>query len=137
MSAALALDPAVQPVQPVQPGRWLPTSRPRLRLVPTGPDVEAAPRSVRLSRRGRLVRTGAVVAISVALGWTVVSTVAAGAVPPVHTVTVESGQTLSSIAARELPDLPVREGVAQIQLANGLSSSDVHVGQILQIPAGG
>ncbi|HEU4998627.1 MAG TPA: LysM peptidoglycan-binding domain-containing protein [Lapillicoccus sp.] len=134
MSAALALDPAVQPVQP---GRWLPTSRPRLRLVPTGPEGESAPRSVRLSRRGRLVRTGAVVAISVALGWTVVSTVAAGALPPVHTVTVESGQTLSSIAARELPGLPVREGVAQIQLANGLSSSDVHVGQILQIPARG
>ena len=54
-----------------------------------------------------------------------------------HTVTVEAGQTLSSIAARELPDMPVREGVARLQLANGLSSSDVHAGQVLQIPAHG
>ena len=131
MSAALALDPVALPE------RALPSSRPRLQLVPTGPDVDAAPHSVRLSRRGRLVRTGAVVVIAVALGWTLVSTVTAGAVPPMHTVTVQSGQTLSSIAARELPGLPVREGVAQIQLANGLSSSDIHVGQILQIPARG
>ena len=130
MSAALALDPVALPE------RALPSPRPRLRLVPTGVDVEPAPYSVRLSRRGRLVRTGAIAAIAVALGWTVVTTVA-GAVPPVHTVTVESGQTLSSIATRELPALPVREGVAQIQLANGLSTSDVHVGQILQIPARG
>ena len=131
MSAALALDPVTLPE------RSLPLARPQLRLVPTGRDVEPAPHSVRLSRRGRLVRTGVAVAVALALGWTVVSTVTAGAVAPVHTVTVESGQTLSSIAARELPGLPVREGVAQIQLANGLSSSDVHVGQILQIPARG
>jgi LysM repeat protein len=131
MSAALALDPVVRPERPLSP------PRPRLRLVPTGPDVEAGTHPVRLSRRGRLVRTGAVVALALALGWTVASTVAAGAVPPLHTVTVGSGQTLSSIAARELPGLPVREGVAQIQLTNGLSSSDVHVGQILQIPARG
>jgi LysM repeat protein len=99
--------------------------------------VEVAPDPLRLSRRGRVVRTAVVAAVAVALGWTVLSTVAAGAAPPVHTVTVESGQTLSSIAARELPGLPVRDGVAQIQLANGLNSSDVHVGQVLQIPARG
>jgi LysM repeat protein len=52
-------------------------------------------------------------------------------------VTVESGQTLSAIASLEMPGTPVREGVARIQLANGLSSSDVHVGQVLQIPAEG
>jgi LysM domain-containing protein len=131
MSAALALDPVALPERP------LTSPPPRLRLVPTGPDVEAVARPVRLSHLGRLVRTGAVVALAVALGWTVIGTVTAGAVPPVHTVTVESGQTLSSIAARELPGLPVREGVVQIQLANGLSSSDVHIGQILQIPARG
>ena len=131
MSAALALDPVARPERPLAP------MRPRLRLVPTGPDVEARTPGARLSRRGRLVRTGAVVALAAALGWTIVGTMVAGAVPPVHTVTIESRQTLSSIAARELPGLPVREGVAQIQLANGLSSSDVHVGQILQIPARG
>ena len=70
-----------------------------------------------------------------ALAWTGVTAVTAGAAVPQHTVTVDAGQTLSSIATNELPDLPVREGVAQIQLANGLSSTDVHVGQVLQIPA--
>ena len=56
---------------------------------------------------------------------------------PVHTVTVQAGQTLSAIAAHELPEMPVREGVARLQLANGLSSSEVHAGQVLQIPAHG
>jgi len=127
MSAALALDPLALPERAPAP------SRPRLQLVPTGPDVVGRP--VRTSRRGRLARTVGVVLIAAALAWTGVTAVTAGAAAPQHTVTVEAGQTLSSIAARELPDLPVREGVAQIQLANGLSSSDVHVGQVLQIPA--
>jgi hypothetical protein len=131
MSAALALDPVALPERPLAP------SRPRLRLVPTGADVEADAGSVRLSRRGRLVRTAGAIALVGALGWGVASAVAAGAAAPVHTVTVEAGQTLSSVAARELPEMPVREGVARLQLANGLSSSDVHAGQVLQIPAHG
>lgn len=131
MSAALALDPVALPERPPAP------SRPRLRLVPTGADVEADAGSVRLSRRGRLVRTAGAIALVGALGWGVGTAMAAGAIAPVHTVTVDAGQTLSSIAARGLPEMPVREGVARLQLANGLSSSDVHAGQILQIPAHG
>jgi LysM domain len=131
MSAALALDPVALPERSLQP------SRPALRLVPTGPDVTVPHRAVRLSRRGRLVRTTGAVALAVALGWTVVTSLTAGALAPAHSVTVETGQTLSSIAARELPDLPVGEGVARIQLANGLSSSDVHAGQVLKIPVRG
>ena len=131
MSAALALDPVALPERPSAP------SRPRLRLVPTGADVEVDTGSVRLSRRGRLVRTAGAIALVGALGWGVGTAVAAGGAAPVHTVTVEAGQTLSSIAARELPEMPVREGVARLQLANGLSSSDVHAGQVLQIPAHG
>ena len=127
MSAALALDPLALPE------RAPALSRPRLHLVPTGPDVVGRP--VRISRRGRLARTVGALAIVAALGCTVVTAVTAGATVPQRTVTVDVGQTLSWIAARELPDLPVREGVAQIQLANGLSSSDIHVGQVLQIPA--
>jgi LysM repeat protein len=48
---------------------------------------------------------------------------------------VQSGQTLSEIAATQLPDLPVAEAVAQIQLANDLASDQVHAGQTLRIPA--
>jgi hypothetical protein len=131
MSAALALDPRAVPEHPSVP------TRPRLRLVPTGADVEDGRGVVRLNRRGRLVRTVGAVALAGTLGWTVTSAMAAGATPPAHTVTVEAGQTLSAVAARELPDLPVREGVARLQLANGLSSNDVHAGQVLRIPAVG
>ena len=134
MSAALALD--IQPDSFAQPERPIPAARPQLRLVPTGPDVEPGVRPIRLSRRGRLVRAAGLLAVTTALAWTVL-TVSAGATALPHTVTVEAGQTLSAIAARELPDVPVREGVARIQLANGLSSGDVHAGQVLQIPAGG
>jgi LysM repeat protein len=130
MSAALALDPSIFPERHAAP------TRPRLQLVPTGPDVQAGQGVVRLNRRGRLVRTVGAVALAGALGWTVTSAMA-GAASSAHTVTVEAGQTLSAVAARELPDLPAREGVARLQLANGLSSSDVHAGQVLQIPAVG
>ena len=49
-------------------------------------------------------------------------------------VTVEAGQTLSGIADEYLPDLSVAEGVARLQLLNGLSTSHIHVGQVLRIP---
>ena len=67
MSAALALDPVALPQRPLAP------SRPRLRLVPTGADVEVDAGSVRLSRRGRLVRTAGAIALVGALGWGVAS----------------------------------------------------------------
>jgi hypothetical protein len=131
MSAALALDPAALPDRP------LTAPRPRLRLVPTGPDVDVSSHPVRITRRGRVLRAVGALALVGALGWTAAAALAAGAPLPTRTVTVEYGQTLSSIAARELPEMPVREGVARMQLANGLSSSDVHAGQVLQVPARG
>ncbi len=137
MSAALALDvPARLPDgHPSSPSR-MPVGRPRLRLVPTGPQIETATGPVRATRRGRLVRTALVMAVVLAVTWTLVTAVTAGAVSP-HVVTVTSGQTLSQIAAQQLPDLPVRQGVAALQLANGLNSSDIHAGQVLTIPAAG
>jgi len=135
MSAALALD--IELDRLAGPERPIGPSRPALRLVPTGPDVKPSVGAIRLSRRGRLARTAGLLAVATALAWTLVSTVSAGATALERTVTVEAGQTLSAIAVREFPDTPVREGVARIQLANGLSSGDVHVGQVLQIPAAG
>ncbi len=131
MSAALALDiPALD-----RPALDIP-GRPHLRLVPTGPVDDATPRLVRMTRRGRLVRTGLAVAVAVALTWAVLGAVAAAAAAP-HLVTVTRGQTLSEIAAQQLPDLPVRDGVVAIQLANGLSTSDIHAGQVLTVPDAG
>jgi hypothetical protein len=134
MSAALAFD--IEPAPLARPHPPTGPSRPGLRLVPTGLDVGPSVSLIRLNRRGRLARTAFWLAATTALAWTLVST-AAGATALPHTVTVEAGQTLSAIAAREFPDAPVRDGIAWIQLANGLSSSDVHVGQVLQIPAEG
>ncbi len=110
------------------------STRPTLRLVPTGPD--AARPAVRISRFGRLMLTVSAVVVVTVLAVTLLGLGAAGASID-HTVTVRPGQTLTELAAVELPQLPVPEGVAQIQLANDMNSSHVHAGQELAIPAVG
>ena len=97
------------------PGRMpLRSARPQLRLVLPGERV-MAPVGVatRINRRGRLLVTLTVLAAT----------------------TVSAGQTLSEVAAAQLPGLPINEGVARIQLANGLNTSQVHAGQSLLIPS--
>ena len=83
-------------------------ARPRLRLVPTGPDVR--PTHLRLNRRGRLAVT--VVVLAAVLTVTVVLAAGSGAAEPVpqRTATVTAGQTLSEVAAAQLPDLPIARG---------------------------
>ena len=121
MSAAVAWD--------------LAPSRPQLRLVPTGDDVVAVPRPrLHLTRRGRLAIT---LAVTTMLAFVAMSFAAAAPAPAPaidHTTMVSAGQTLSGIAASQLPQLPVSEGVAQLQLVNNLSSADIHAGQTLLIP---
>jgi hypothetical protein len=51
-----------------------------------------------------------------------------------HATTVSAGQTLSEVAAVQLPSLPIPDAVARIQLANGLNTLQVHAGQSLLIP---
>jgi LysM repeat protein len=53
-----------------------------------------------------------------------------------RTVTVQAGQTLSEIAAASLPDLAVTDANVELQIANSLSTDQVHAGQTLRIPAG-
>jgi hypothetical protein len=110
-------------------------ARPRLRLVPTGPDVR--PAHLRLNRRGRLAVT--VVVLAAVLTLTVVLAAGSGAAEPVvqSTATVTAGQTLSEVAAAQLPDLPIAEGVARLQLVNHLESTQIHAGQRLLVPAAG
>ena len=112
------------------------TMRPALRLVPTGRAARGSrPTSpLRISRFGRLVLTGAVVVIASVLAITLFGAGSASAGID-HTVTVMSGQTLSGIADTEMPSLPIAEGVAQIQLANHLDTSQIHAGQQLAIPS--
>lgn len=125
------------------PGRSPSDRRSHLRLVPTDPRGRQA-RGARparhagglaITRRGRLavtlVVTVAAVALAVAL-WTAGTPTG----PTIdHATTVSSGQTLSQIATEQMPGVPVHEAVIQIQLVNDLSSSDVHAGQSLLIPA--
>lgn len=128
MSAAvLDLAPAPAP-RPARPRR-------HLALVPA-PVPEAVPvaeRGLRLTRRGRRV-VGLALATVVA-GVAFIGLPGSGATAADHAVTVRAGQTLSEIAVRELPDLPVRTAVAEIQLANNLAGEQVSAGQVIVIPA--
>jgi hypothetical protein len=114
--------------------------RAHLVLLPTGRDAVRVARAVReqqpplrLTRFGRLV-VGLLIAAAVAvLGVGLAGQLASASSAP-RPVTVVSGDTLSEIAARELPGLPIADAVIEIQLANGLSSSQVHAGQTLLVP---
>jgi LysM repeat protein len=90
---------------------------------------------MRYTRRGRLV-IALVAAAGVALLTVLLAATVDAAAPAIdHTTTVVAGQTLSEVAAVQLPGLPIPDAVARIQLVNGLNSSQVHAGQSLLIPA--
>lgn len=102
--------------------------------LPTGEQaLSVATPSVRVTRRGRLVLTSAVLGAALAAG--AVAAWPAGATATPEVVTVTQGQTLGEIARAELPDLPMAEGVSALVVANDLGSAHVHAGQELVIPA--
>ncbi|MDN5790376.1 MAG: LysM peptidoglycan-binding domain-containing protein [Micrococcales bacterium] len=117
------------------------SDRRHLVLVPAGDAAISGARLgepvMRLSRFGRLVRALLVAAVltagAVAASHALASVFALSAGPGV-TVTVQAGDTLSQIAAQRLPDLPIADGVVAIQLANDLSTSQIHAGQALIVP---
>jgi LysM repeat protein len=109
--------------------------RSRLVALPGGGQAgSAAAAGLRITRRGRVAMLALVLALATVLGT--VGLRGAGAAQPLPTVTVGSGQTLSEVAATELPGLSISEGVLAIQLANGLSTAQVRAGQQLVIPRG-
>ena len=130
MSAAVAWDVSVAPARmPVRP------TRPHLVAVPCGDEV--APRSaqpLRLTRAGRLTITLSVLAVLVAVAIALLPTPSSATVID-HSTTVRQGQTLSEVAAQQLPQLPIADAVARIQVANNLTTNQVHAGQALLIPA--
>ncbi len=128
MSALAAWDVVTVPVAPGK-------RRSHLRLVP--PPVPARPlrrAPLRLTGAGRLVLGLVVAVLAVLLFAGTVGAARGGTAPAVRTVTVQAGQTLSGIAAAQLPGLPISEGVVQLQLANGLNTPAIHAGQRLVIP---
>jgi len=91
--------------------------------------------ATRINRRGRLLVTLTVLAAATTLGLMVATSVMASGPQIDHATTVSAGQTLSEVAAAQLPGLPINEAVARIQLANDLNTSQVHAGQSLLIPS--
>ena len=125
-----------------------PATRPPLRLVASNGALRHGGRvgcredafceerpAIRLTRRGRLVLAAMATLAAVTLAMVLASTVDAAAPVVDHVTTVSAGLTLSEIAATQLPSLAIQDGVARIQLANGMNTSQVHAGQLLLIPA--
>ncbi|HEX3707586.1 MAG TPA: LysM peptidoglycan-binding domain-containing protein [Mycobacteriales bacterium] len=94
--------------------------------------------SVRLTRRGRIALTLFMMIGLVVTGFTLGrgSSQAAGHHVPVarHTVTVQAGDTLWSVAARVAPHDDPRAIVAEISSLNRLSSAVVQPGEQLVVP---
>lgn len=113
---------------------WRPGARGGLRAVRAGERRESRP--LRLTQRGRLTRTLVGFAALCLLALLAVARLTAPA-PLVadHATTVLPGQTLSDIAAEQLPTRPVAEGVQVLRELNQMSSSTVVAGQSILLPA--
>lgn len=128
-------------------------SRPTLRLVPAGPETvvdgpvlsacqapvagRPVPSVVRLTRRGRLVRTLLAFAVLCLLAsWAVARLAAPHPLVADRAVVVQPGETLTQIAREQLPHRPVAEGIALLRELNAMNSTVLVAGRSLLIPAG-
>lgn len=100
------------------------------------PREVAAPSTVRLTRRGVAVLTLLVAALGIGLVWVAQASApsASASVPAPHSVTVQPGDTLWSIASRVAPQRDPRAEVAALQKRNSLRSVDLVPGQVLRVP---
>jgi LysM repeat protein len=91
---------------------------------------------VRLTRRGAAALALAVLVVGAGLIWLAKVSVPRAAAPPTapHAVTVQSGDTLWSIASRVAPQRDPRAEVAALQQRNHLSGVDLVPGQVLRVP---
>ena len=98
-------------------------------------------RGVRLTRRGRAVLL-LVVALVLLVAGSVGRTGSQAATftetgPALQQTTVQSGETLWSVAQRIAPDNDPREVIAQIRRINHLQGSSLRAGQQLLLPTAG
>lgn len=96
----------------------------------------AAGSTLRLTQRGRLVRTLLLfAAASLLVSLAIARIVTPSPLVADHATTVRPGQTLSEIARAELPDMRVADAVARLRELNGLAGTTIVAGQSLLIPA--
>jgi LysM repeat protein len=119
------------------PSRRRQVARERIDRIEAHPRSSAAP--VRLTRRGRWVRTlvllGAVLALSIVFGSGSVATGDRGASPATTTVVVTEGASLWSIADEIAEPGETREVMYEIERLNELESSVLVPGQTLVVPS--
>lgn len=135
-------------IVPDRAGRPAPRRRPgHLRLVPTGagpsnavlPEAAAAPTArrraaaLRITRRGRLALTSTATLVVALVLLSLMGVI--GPAGASSSVVVQPGMTLTQVAAEQLPDVPLRQAVTDIQRANKLSTTSIAVGQELVIPS--
>lgn len=101
----------------------------------------AAPTRLHLTRRGRFV-FGTLLALPILVGMAVFgmngAANAGDASTPsgvVHTVTVQSGESLWSVAEQIAPKRDPRDVIADIMKLNGLDSANVAAGVSLAVPS--
>lgn len=110
-----------------------------------GYPVSTAPRPLRLTRRGRALVRGLVALAVAAIAYLVLSLGTGAAVQAftqdaaplaTHAVVVQPGDTLWSIAARELPNVDPREGILRLRTLNAMEPADrLIAGSELLVPA--
>jgi hypothetical protein len=91
----------------------------------------------RLTRRGRLVVTLALVAVStgvLGLAQPQAFALGRGDGPATQRITVRPGETLWAIADRVAPDADPRSTIARLESMNHLESSTVPAGSVLLVP---
>jgi len=137
MTVAIELVPAV--AIPERTGEIAPLELPsRLASVTVlhAPREVATGAPVRLTRRGVVVLTLAVLVLGAALVW--LAKLSAPASPahvaPPNAVTVRAGDTLWSIASRVAPDRDPLAEIAALQRRNHLEGVGLVPGQVLRVP---
>lgn len=102
----------------------------------------AAPRGVRLTRRGRAVLLGLclllVLGAALALATASAATDRPGAEVPTEVITVATGDTLWAIASeRAATGSEIREVMREIERLNALETAALDAGQRLRVPVAG
>lgn len=121
--------------------------RRHLRVVPTGPaargggervgvrfDAADGASGLRLTARGRRLLVALVAVVMLVGGGAAARAWATTSAPVTHTVTVHDGETLSEVAHRAYPSMPVADAVTKVALANDLNGLQVVAGQQLRLP---